>query len=174
MRRWLGPFLVGLLLALSMLAAAWLGPAFLPASVTDAILKPEYRMDKALLEARFMPEVTASLQRALVLSAAAVLAGYVVVSLVHLTLRPAGPGGAASRWRHILWVSVLLAVAVCAAGATYASLTIWMTMSEDAAATQWTAFTAAAAALTFWLVTVFGSERMMRPAVPLASWMYPA
>lgn len=171
MRHWLGPFLGGSAGGFALLLAAWFIPAFLPSSIAEGMLQPAYRMEE--LVARFVPEVTAAMQRAFLSAAAAVLVGYVLLSLVHLAARPTGPGQAGRGWRHVAWAISFVIVVVTATAAAYFSLGLWLTTVDDAAATQWTLYVGLAAALAYWLLSVLGSERMMRSAVPLATRLYP-
>lgn len=171
MRHWSPPFIVGLLAAAALIAAAWFAPAFLPQSVAESMLQPSYRMEE--LVARFVPEVIAAMQRALASAACAALAGYIVLSAVNLLARPTGPGEASSGWRLALWCALLFAVFIVAGGAGYYLLGVSVTTTEDASATQWSAGLAGSASLAFWLLSVLGTERMLRPAVPLASRVRP-
>jgi hypothetical protein len=171
MRHWLPPFLIGLLTAVVLAAAAWLVPAFLPQSVPKAMLQPSYRMEE--LVERFVPEVGAAMQWALAAAVAAALAGLVILAAVHLLARPAGPGEAFSSWRRALWFVLFVAVFAAAAGAGYYFLAVSITTTENAAATQWSAGLGGAASLLFWLLSLLGTERMLRPAVPLATLVRP-
>jgi hypothetical protein len=171
MRHWLPPFATGLLTAAVLAAAAWFVPAFLPQSVPEAMLQPSYQMEE--LVARFVPEVGAAMQRALAAAAVAALAGFVVLAAVHLLARPTGPGEASSSWRRALWFVLLVAVFAAAAGAGYYFLGVSVTTTENAAATQWSAGLGGAASLLFWLLSLLGTERMLRPAVPLATLVCP-
>jgi len=172
MRHWMMSFLVGLVIALVLVVVAWLAPALLPTTIMEGMLQPSYRMEE--LVARFVPEVTAAMQRALASSAIAVLAGYVAISLVHLFARPTGPGEAGAGWRRVAWAILLVVVAIAAAVGAYAHLGVWLTITDDLAAQKWAASLGLAAAVLYWVLTTFGSERMMRPAVPLATRIYPA
>lgn len=172
MRHWMKPFIVGLVVAVALVAVAWLAPALLPTTVMEGMMQPSYRMEE--LVARFVPEVTAAMQRALASAAGAVLAGYVALSLVHLFARPNGPGEAGAGWRRAVWAVLLIGVLIAATIGAYVHLGVWLTIADDLAAQKWAAALGVGAAIFYWVLTTFGSERMMRPAVPLATRIYPA
>ncbi|WP_159350014.1 hypothetical protein [Roseomonas harenae] len=159
--------MLGTIVGLALIAMAWFLPAFLPSSIAEGMLQPAYRMEE--LVARFVPEVTAGMQRAFSLAAAAVFFAFVVLSLMNLVARPIGPGLAGSGWRRGVWVLLLLVVVIGALGATYLFLSFWLTTVDEAAATQCALYVCLAAALAYWLLSFVGTERMMRPAVPFAS-----
>jgi hypothetical protein len=165
---WASPFVVGCLIGAGVVAGGWLLPAFLPTALVAEMLLPAYRMPE--LADRFVPEVLAAMQAAFAVSGLACLlcfAGWGLLTFV--VVRPKGPGEVARGWRWVLWWALLaLALAV-----TYSAVRYWLAWQLDTVDGVWAIRIAlivmAAMAVNYWIMSFFGAERMMRPAVPLAS-----
>ncbi|WP_198374022.1 hypothetical protein [Neoroseomonas rubea] len=170
MRHWLMPTVWGGLACAALIAAAWFSPLYFPESIAASIFQPDRLADMELFRARYLPEGKEAVQTALLLATCAVAIGYLLVSCFHL-VRPTGPGGAGSGWRHVVFWGAFIAVAAAAGAGAYVAMGVWFRDGSQDIALQWSLFTALGAVIVFWKFAGLFVERMMRPAIPLRSWV---
>ncbi|SDB20600.1 hypothetical protein [Belnapia rosea] len=165
---WVRPLLTGCAIGAAAVAIGWFLPSVGLEGSAAGMLQPNYQLPELI--DRFVPEVLTGLQMAFVTAAASALCLFIVFALVtRLVARPTGPGEVGRGWRVALWWVLLLACAGAAYGAVAYFLSSQVATVDAAVATRIALLVMIVAAATFWVMSVVGVERMMRPAVFLAS-----
>ena len=161
------PSAFGLLAGCAVLAAAWLLPGLLDGdTLANALLKPAYKLPELI--PAYVPALRAGLQASLATGAGAGLAAFAVWVAATRLARPTGPRQVGRSWRLPLWFTLAgLAVVVAYLAIAYRILGR-MEPVEEVTANRLAAIVGVGAAGLFWLLSLLGTERMMRPAVPLA------
>ena len=164
-RHWVRRFLYGAALGMGLLVLGFIGPGLVGgAALVDWMLKPAYQIPEFIQS--YTPDLVWGMTVSLMSGLAAALAGFMVWDVSMLIARPTGPGQVGAGWRPLLWGLTLAAVLIAAFTLPYVALTSWLDTVETRAAT-WIAFMLAAmAAAVFWLLSIVGTERMIRAAVP--------
>ncbi len=170
MRHGWGQAAIGLLAGCAVLALAWLVPGLLDGgSLANAMLKPDYKLPE--LVSAYIPGLRDALQSTLATGAGAALAAFIIWVAATRLARPTGPRQVGRGWRFPLWL--LLAILTAAVSYLAIEYRILGPLEPVAPVTanRLAAAVAVAACLLFWLLSMLGTERMMRPAVPLAPYL---
>lgn len=99
------------------------------------------------------------------------LAGFALWQITNLVSRPTGPGQIRWSWRSVHWFLLLVLVGTAGALAPYWLLAVRLDTVDAEAAQRLAAILGPLAAILFWILSVLGAGRMMRPAVPLGRLM---
>jgi hypothetical protein len=165
---WLKPALVGSVIGLGLLVFGWFIPSVALAAMAPGMLQPAYQMPE-LIE-RFVPEVLTGMQMAFGAGAAAVLAAFLTfTTMTGILARPTGPGEVGRGWRVMLWWALMLVASGLAYAAVEYFLSWQLSIVDSVAVTRIALAAMLTAAAAYWIISLLGVERMMRPAVPLAS-----
>ena len=157
----------GLLAGCAVLALAWLVPGLLDGnSLANAMLKPAYKLPELI--PAYVPGLRAGLQASLASGAGAALAAFAVWVGATRLARPTGPRQVGLSWRLALWLVLAVLAAVLSYLAIEDRILGRMEPVEEVTANRLAFVIGFAAAVLFWLLSLLGTERMMRPAVPLA------
>ena len=162
------PLALALGVGCALLALAWLVPGLLDgASLADAMLKPSYKLPEMIPS--YVPDLREALRATLATAAGAALAAFVIWVLGTQPGRPTGPHQVGRSWRLALW----LGLAALAATVTYLAIEYRvlgpLDSVDEVTSNRLAALLAVAACIVFWLLSLIGTERMMRPAVPLGA-----
>jgi hypothetical protein len=170
MRHWLLAFCIGCTLVLGMAVAAF-HSQFLVDSVFLAqnMLHPDHQSVPERVQ-DYLGDLRKLWGNAAGVAAAAVAGGYLLWSLSLLVLRPNGPGQVPRLGNKIRWFVCLAFAVVFAFGASIYVLE--MSGLVDPGFSYNFALSAAVCAMVaYWLLTIFCTEKLMEPAVPLGHFL---
>lgn len=168
MRHWVMPFVWGLIFCALLIVAAVFSPLWLPESVPASVFLADRRLDADLFRLRYLSDGKDAVQNTMLIATAAVAIAYLIVAICHL-FRPTGPGDAAAGWRHGVWWLCFVCVLGAAGGGAYIALAVWFRDGSEEIAMEWAIGSALLSGLLFWIVSIIGTERMLRSAIPLGS-----
>ena len=152
---------------LALIAAAWFGPALLDGpALAETMLRESFKLPEVV--ASYVPGLVATLRQSSVAAASCPLVGFLLFVALTIAIRPTGPGQVGRSWRLALWLVLLVAVAVSSYLLAYLGMVGRLEAVDELAATRVALAEAAVAAVVFWALSLIGTERMTRPAVPLA------
>ncbi len=162
------PIAMALAAGCALLALAWLLPGLLDgASLAEAMLKPSYKLPELI--PAYVPDLRQALRATLATGAGAALAAFAAWVLGVQLARPTGPRQVGRSWRLWLWLGLAILVAAASYLVIEYRVLGRLDSVEEVTANRLAALVAAAACLVFWLLSLLGTERMMRPAVPLGA-----
>ena len=160
-----------LVLGCILLAGAWIAPLFLDGNqLAEGLLRANYSLPELI--ASYVPDLRRAAQLTLVTAVAVPLLAFGVWVAETSVSRPTGPGQVGRGWRSATWLVILVA----AGGAVY-GLSNWRTLGsleavDDVVANRVAVALASLSLLLFWVFSLLGTERMIRPAVPAgALWI---
>jgi hypothetical protein len=169
MKPWAFSLLRGAALLLSMLAFAWVAPTLMdPATLVDRMLAEAYRTPPEQMQ-EYAPDITRLAQLALVAASTAAGAAFIGWGLIALLRRPSGPGQATAPASRLAWLATFIAAAVAAYVASLLALHSEPGLVDPAFADRFALASAVGGALLHWLASLPGTERALRPAVPLGA-----
>ena len=167
MRSRLSGLVWAVLAGAALIAAAWFGPALLDGpALADTMLRESFKLPEVV--ASYVPELVGTLRLSTVAAASCPLAGFLIFVALTVAIHPTGPGQVGRSWRLGLWLVLLVAVAVSSYLLAYFGMVGRLEAIDELAATRVALAEAAGAAIAFWALSLIGTERMTRPAVPLA------
>lgn len=168
MRHWIMPFLWGLIFCALLILAAAFSPLWLPEFVPASVFLADRRVDPEWFRLRYLSEGKDAVQNTMLIATAAITIGYILVAITHL-FRPTGPGDAATGWRRGAWWFCFVSVLAAANSGAYIALAVWLRDGSEVIAMEWALISALISGFLFWVVSIIGTERMLRPAIFLGS-----
>jgi hypothetical protein len=171
MRHWLLAFFIGCALVLGTAAAAYQSQFLVdPVFLTGDMLAPDHRsVPERVLD--YLGELRKLWSNAAGAAAAAVVCGYLLWSFSLLFLRPNGPGQASRLGNKIVWSIFLVSTAMLAFGASFYVLGMDQGLVDPEFRNNFSVVAAVCAVMAYWLATLFGTEPLMRPGVPLGHFL---
>ena len=161
---------LGLLAGFAVMGLAWILPGLVDGdSLAEAMLKPDYKLPELI--SAYVPGLRDALQATLLTGARSALAAYVIWVASTRLARPTGPRQVGRGWRFPLWCVLAILAAVISYLAIEYRILGPLEPVEGVTANRLALVVGLAAALLFWLLSLLGTERMMRPAVPLAPFL---
>jgi hypothetical protein len=169
MKPWAFAMLRGAVLLLAILVLAWVSPSLIdPATLVDRMLAETHRTPPEQMQ-EYAQDIIWLARLALVTTGGVAGAGFIVWGLIALLRRPSGPGQATAAASRLAWVVSLVAAAAAAYLASQGALHSEPGLVDPAFAERFALAAAGAVAMLHWLVSLPGTERALRPAVPLGA-----
>ena len=131
--------------------------------MADLMLDEAFRLPELL--SNYIPELRQAVQHSLTLGCTLALGNFLAWVLITRLARPSGPGQVARGWSRLAWWVLAVVTAVGAFFIVWAWVLAGLDTIDRQVAIRFAALVAVVALIVFWVLCLFGTELMLRPAV---------